>query len=344
MNHMRYLWNYFNSERSYYTRTLEPPNRPMVFSIETTSYCNLKCVMCPYPDMTRPHEMMEFEVFRKIIDEVRDYNGSIWLHNLGEPLAHPQFAELTRYVKESGLPCGFSTNATLLNEARGTEILESGLDKIILCMDGVTKESFEKMRVGASFEKVTQNIEGFLRLKKQKRVENPETIVQLIYMKDTESQVEEFKRRWQPLADRVHIKRFATWADQVGPITELSDPEHRYYPEHSKSSLRHPCAYLWRNVVVTAVGDVIPCCMDYDARMVMGNVKEQSLQEIWHGEKFRQARADQLAGRFLSTCESCLEWVGGPVNKTYPFGKPFVTKLARAIQKTPENGRAEDVG
>lgn len=329
MNHLRYLWNYFQSERSYYSRAIDLPNRPFVFSLETTSLCNLRCVMCPYKEMTRPHEMMEVELFQKVVDEVAGYNGMLWLHNLGEPLAHPRFDDLIRYVKSKGLRCGISTNATLLNEARTQRVLASGLDKIILCMDGITKETYERMREGANFEQVTDNIEGFLRRKRELGHHTPQAIVQLIYMRETEPQVPEFRRRWASLADRLHVKRFSTWAEQVGGIAELSDPKHRYEPDHSLSEHRYPCAYLWRNVVVTANGDVIPCCVDYDARMVMGNVKESTLEEIWHGERFRQVREDHLAGRFLDTCETCREWVGGPANRTYPLGRPLVEKLAR---------------
>ena len=326
---MRYLWNYFQSERSYHQRRLDLPNKPFVFSIETTSYCNLACVMCPYPDMTRPHEMMEPELFFKVVDEVKDYNGMLWLHNLGEPLAHPRFDDLVRYVKDAGLSCGMSTNATLLNDKRADRIFASGLDKIILCMDGITTETYEKMRVGAKFEKVTANIERFLERKQSGGHRTPQAIVQLIYMKETEQQVPEFRRRWEGLADKVHIKRFSTWAEQVDGIADLADAEHRYEPDHTTSQERHPCAYLWRNVVVAANGDVIPCCVDYDARMVMGNVNDSTLEEIWHGETFRNVRQDHLEGRFLDTCATCKEWVGGPANRTYPIGKPALAKLAR---------------
>jgi len=329
MNHLRYLWNYFQSERSYYSRSIDLPNRPFVFSIETTSYCNLRCVMCPYKDMTRPHEMIEVDLFEKIVDEVADYNGIIWLHNLGEPLAHPKFDDLIRYVKRAGLKCGISTNATLLNEARIRRVLSSGLDKIILCMDGITKETYEKMREGANFEQVTANIERFLQRKREAKHRTPEAIVQLIYMRATELQVPEFRRRWGGLADKLHIKRFSTWAEQVDGIAELSDPEHRYEPEHSLTTRRHPCAYLWRNVVVTANGDVIPCCVDYDGRMVMGNMRESTLEEIWHGDAFRKVRQDHVDGRFLDTCATCREWVGGPANPTYPLGRPVLEKVMR---------------
>lgn len=329
MNHLRYLRNYFTAERAYYARQVEVPGRPFLFSIETTSVCNLKCVMCPYKDMTRPHEMMDVDLFRKIIDEVYPYQGFIWLHNLGEPLAHPRFAELIRYVKSKGLPCGISTNATLLDERRSEELLASGLDKIILCMDGVTVETFEHLRAGASFEKVTDNIEGFLRRKRRTGKARPQSIVQLIFMKETEDQVEEFRRRWTLLADRVYVKPFSTWAEQVDRITDLSESRHRYDPQHSTSEVRHPCGYLWRNLVVTANGDVIPCCVDYDARMVMGNVGEHTLEEIWHGERFRAVRADHLAGRYLETCETCREWVGGPPSRTFPFNRDTVVRLGR---------------
>lgn len=320
MSHLRHLWNHFLSERSYHSRRAVVLNRPTIFCIETTSICNLKCVMCPYKDMTRPNQMMDFEIFRKAVDEVHAYNGPIWLHHLGEPLAHPECFEQIRYAKSRGLECGISTNATLLNETRAAKLLESGLDRVILSMDGVTKETYERLREPANFEKVVGNIEAFLRRKREGGFRAPHTVVQLIYMKETEDQVQEFKRRWGPLADEVHIKMFSTWAEQVERITELSEAKHRYNPDHTLSDARHPCSYLWRNLVVLANGDVTPCCVDYDARMVMGNVREQTLAQIWNGERFVRTRRDHLAGRYTDTCATCREWQGGPAQPAYPLG------------------------
>ncbi|MCP4903308.1 MAG: radical SAM protein [bacterium] len=333
MNKLRFLWAYFQSERNYYRRERYVDGRPFVFSVETTSVCNLKCSMCPHKDMTRNYEMMDYEVFCRVIREVEDYNGLIWLHNLGEPLAHPRIMEMIRFVKDRGLRCGLSTNATLLDDERSDQLLSSGLDKIILCMDGITKESYERLRVGARFESVVTNIERFLRLRKERKLTKPQAVVQLIYMKQTEPQVREFHARWRPLADRVLLKRFSTWADQVESISQLSTEKHRYELAHIKPGVRYPCAYLWRNLVVTASGDVIPCCMDYDARMVMGNVMQNTLAEIWRGEKYLRLRRDHIEGRFTSTCESCKEWVGGPSCRAYPLGRPLLYKLWNLLKK-----------
>jgi radical SAM protein with 4Fe4S-binding SPASM domain len=326
MNRLRNLRELWRAERGYALRRPEPTSRPLVFSIETTSICNLRCVMCPHKDMTRDRVLISDTVFCTVVDEVSSYNGMLWLHNLGEPLAHPEFDRLVRYVKSRGLPCGFSTNAVLLDERRTNRLLASGLDTLILCLDGATRSTYERLRAGADFDQVITNIERFLQRKRELGARTPETVVQLIYMHDTESEVQAFRERWQGAADRVLIKAFSTWGGQSPAIAELAADRHRYAPGRATQP-RHPCAYLWKSVVVTASGDVIPCCADFDASLVMGNVNQQSLAEIWQGERYRALRRAHLEGRYSGACANCLEWTGAPRQPLFPLGSQVLERL-----------------
>jgi radical SAM protein with 4Fe4S-binding SPASM domain len=281
--------------------------------------------------MKRKIGYIDTELFKKVIDEIKDYSSYVWLHDFGESLFHPKMESLIDYCADSGVMPFLSTNATILNEKNALRILNSKLEKIILSLDGATKETYEKVRVKGNFEETKSNITNFLEMKKKMGKAKPYTIVQIIRMKETEDEINDFKSQWEGLADEVMVKKFGVWADQVGGIKELSEDGQRSYPSRQE---RFPCMMLFRNVVVLWNGDVVPCCLDYDAKLVLGNVKEKTLNEIWHSEKFNQLRKSHFEGDYGNPlCKGCLDWEGGAKNALYPFSKKNLETLPRLITR-----------
>jgi MoaA/NifB/PqqE/SkfB family radical SAM enzyme len=173
---------------------------PLEIGVEVINICNLRCIMCPYEEMvtrkTRPQGKMSDPLFKKIIDEVAPFAELIYLHGLGEPLLHPKIFEFIKYAKKKGLRVGISTNAMLLDKTKSRKLLDSGIDYVILAMDGATKEIYEKIRVGGKFEQVEQNIRQFLQLKKERK-RKPFTVIQFITMAENEKEVDLFSKKWQ---------------------------------------------------------------------------------------------------------------------------------------------------
>lgn len=336
---LKYIWNYFLSEFSYYHRLKKPLNNPDIFAIELTSQCNLRCVMCPHVIMQRAKSNMGFETFKKIVDNVEPYAFFIWLHSLGEPLLNPNVFDMIKYCKERGIKVGLSTNATVLNESNGRRLVEAGLDKIILCMESTEKETYEKIRVGGKFENVRNNIRRFLEVKKEMNSERPYTVVQIIQMKETASQIEAFKKEWVPLCDEVLVKVFSTWANQVSEIPVLADREQRY---HKVLKKRQPCQLLWRNVVILSDGKVSPCCIDYEGKINLGNAAETPLKEIWNGPAMQNLREIHLNEDYQKApvCDGCEEWLGGEEGKLYPFDSRLLQKIKNLIHKQKEENVA----
>ncbi len=336
---LKYIWNYFLGDFSYYHRLKKPLNKPDVFAIELTSQCNLRCVMCPHPVMQRAKFNMGFDIFRKIVDNVEPYAFFIWLHSLGEPLLNPRVGEMIKYCKERGIKVGLSTNATVLNETNGRKLIEAGLDKIILCMESTEKETYEKIRVGGKFESVKNNIRRFLELKKELNSDRPYTVVQIIQMKETQAQIEAFRKEWEPLCDEVLVKVFSTWANQVSEIPVLSEREHRYHKQLKK---RQPCQLLWRNIVILSDGKVSPCCIDYEGKINLGNAAETPLPQIWNGEPMQKLRELHLTEDYQAApvCDGCEEWLGGEEGKLYPFDSRFLQKLKNLVHKQKEENVA----
>lgn len=295
---------------------------PDVFAIESTNFCNLKCIMCPRgePDlMERPLGNMSDDVFQKVVAGWEYFTEPVWLHLFGEPLMHPRLFDQIAYAKSAGVPnVGISSNATLLNEKNAAKILESDLDTIILSIDGATKATYEAIRKtpAFTFEEVDANAREFLAMRQRLGKKKPRIVVQIIKMEETLDDLKAFKERWEYSgADEVLFKEYTTWGDQDhDKFVALAPTELRPWFE-SKQLRPNPCYYLWSSVVIAWDGRVLPCCFDYDAAVPLGDLREQTLAEIWNGEKYQAIRAAELAGTNDNIlCRSCKQAPGSPRN------------------------------
>jgi MoaA/NifB/PqqE/SkfB family radical SAM enzyme len=311
------------------------PTFPDRVYVESTNVCNLDCIMCPtglHID-TRPKGFMEWDLYRSIVDEIAPFAHAIVLHSWGEPLLHKRIIDMIAYAKEQGLWVETSTNATRLTEETARKILAAGLDRIYLSMDGLTKETYEKVRVKGHFEEVLGNIERFLDLKHE--LGSPiEADIQIVRLSETDAEVEEFVRRWrQSRADVINIKELDTWGDQIDAVSDLSVEE----GASNVNADRKPCPNLWYHCHIHWDGVLVSCSRDYDAVTPLGNVKNGGVLATWHGARMRAMRRQHLDGNFCAQqCVSCTEWswwepslllgggTGGKVNrvKTESDGEP----------------------
>ena len=149
---------------SYGNRSPVSLGKPFAFQIEATNYCNLRCPMCPHDLMEREVGYMSFDLFKRVIDEVRDYSTEVRLHNMGESLFHRQIDQLIDYAKANGIKTVLSSNASALTERAAIKILDAGLDELLISFDGASKETYEFLREGARYDKVLEKVEAFLAL------------------------------------------------------------------------------------------------------------------------------------------------------------------------------------
>ena len=307
---------------SYNFRTAKSPVSPNIDNLEVTNVCNLKCIMCPITKMTREKKYMDFSLFSKIIDE-NSHLGTVWLHNFGEPLLHPELPRMISYCKSKHLKVGISTNATLLTEAIANNIIDAGLDYVVFSFDGATKETYEKIRVGANFESVRNNITSFIRIKQQKLAKNPFITVQIIRMKETDADIRTFYDFWKTAGvDTVRIKGFDTFAGSVG--TSGTKDEYLY---NCSQQQRYPCKWLWKEVVVLVDGSVVMCCRDFDGEIILGNLREQKLKDIWNSKQTLELRKKhkKLSFEDIPVCSKCREWYGARTNPIWPLPYPSST-------------------
>src|SRR3989344_5333310 len=158
---MRKSFNRLKILSHYLGRSAKSSPGAVEIGIEATNLCNLDCTMCPRSEMKRPVGQMSIATLKRIVSQVKPFAELVYLHGLGEPLLHPQLDQMIAYVHEAGIKVGLSTNITLLTKKKSEMLIRAGLDYLILPMEGARAETYEKIRLGASFEKVLENINGF---------------------------------------------------------------------------------------------------------------------------------------------------------------------------------------
>jgi len=281
--------------RSYLFRRALVSGGPLTLAIESTAKCNLFCPMCPREYLYFPPRDMELPLFRKIIDEAKDFLEFAVPYGSGEPLLNPEIYDMISYCRKLGVPTGISTNATVLTEKASRKLIDAGLDYIIFAFDGSTPETFEKYRKGASFHKVRDNILTFLQVMKEMR-SHIFCIIQVVKLKDNIQELPDLVRMWRVEGinevrikkDEVHIEGTAIPGDNG-----------------SRPPPRHPCYLLWRGpMYIHYDGTVFPCCYIYPDQPI-GNVKGSSLLQIWNSEKMVKLRQAHIRGD-LSQYRPCL--------------------------------------
>jgi len=260
--------------------------------IEPTNTCNLRCTFCFVTEgMTREGGFMEFDLFKKIIDDSPDLEH-LCMHNWGEPLLHKDIFRMIEYAKNKGVNyVVMNTNGTLLTNKMIDQIVDSKLDIIRFSIDG-SAETFKRVR-GVELQNIEQNIN---KLKKVKEKRRPKLKMGVVFTveEDTEGDAEDYITHWEKIVDHVRLQPKLI----TSPRTEVC-------PE--------PFGKDYGKLVVLWDGRVIPCCVDYNANLTIGSVQNDTIQNLWKNEKMDLLRKQHLKGHFP---EYCAKWNGCESNKT----------------------------
>ncbi|MDY0104957.1 MAG: radical SAM/SPASM domain-containing protein [Lentimicrobium sp.] len=289
---------------SFYKNESEGDFYPVYYGIEISRFCNFECIMCPNPQYL-PNEKgnMTFEVFTKIVDEIAPYAQIIKLHWIGEPLINKNIVKMIKYARaKTDAQLFMSTNGSLLKGKLAEEIRTSGLDKIIFSLDGNSKESFEKIRIKGNFDEVVSNVHNFV--EDVEKLGGPKCEVKIIQFESNESEIEEFKKRWNTYKNTiVHVMWLSTWAGQLENLENLSSSLSPY-----ASLKREACADLWFKMQFDWTGKVALCCWDWSNKVILGDINVDTLKDIWQSEKIISERKKHLSNQFLGICKNCTEW------------------------------------
>ena len=290
---------------------------PISISFEPTTACNLRCPECPsgLRAFTRETGMLDPEFFRQIIDQL--YRDLMYLtfYFQGEPFLHPQFTDMVKYAAEKKIYTATSTNAHFLNDELSRKAVESGLDRLIISMDGTTQETYEKYRIGGSLEKVLEGTRNVVRWKQRLKSKTPHLIFQFLVVRHNENQLDELKRLAKESGvDEVAFKTAQVYEYKHGHDLIPAQEKYSRYKQNKdgtwtiKNKLLNHCWRMWRSCVITWDGKIVPCCFDKDASHVMGDLKQKKFSEIWNSDGYQKFRRTLLKSRSeIEICKNCTE-------------------------------------
>ena len=290
---------------------------PMTISFEPTTACNLRCPECPsgLRAFTRPTGNLKEDFFKETIDDI--YKELLYLifYFQGEPYINPKFLDMVKYANNKGIYTITSTNAHFLNDDNARKTIESGLDRLIISVDGTSQETYESYRKEGNLENVLMGARNIIKWKKKLKSKTPHTIFQFLVVKPNEHQIPEIYKLAKEIGiDEVKLKTAQIY-DYAGgnPLIPTIDQYSRYKKESDgtysiKNELLNHCWKLWHACVVTWDGLVVPCCFDKDAIHRLGDLKNAKFSEIWHNENYAHFRSQLLKGRDqIDICKNCTE-------------------------------------
>ncbi|MFZ5484198.1 MAG: radical SAM/SPASM domain-containing protein [Pseudomonadota bacterium] len=290
-----------------------PLSTPFVLFVDPTSTCNFKCKFCPTGDHDlikstgRWQGRLDFDVYKKVIDDLGDFDQPLKvlrLYKEGEPLLHTRFADMVRYAKDSGHVryVDTTTNGYLLTPDRVGPILEAGIDRINISVDGMSTEQYWQFtQTRVDFDAFVDNVR---RLYEQKG--DCEICVKIPGDILSEADRQRFFEIFGEIADRVFVENFAPcWPSfDVETRTGIQITEGIYGNTIQEVSV---CPYIFYSMAVNSDGSVSLCFLDWARKLGIGDVRQQSLKAIWAGEAMRAHRIAHLQGRRKDdpTCAAC---------------------------------------
>ncbi len=321
---------------------------PVCLYLETTNRCNLLCTTCPRTfEALEPPGDMSWELFTEIVDQFPNI-ARVVLHGVGEPMMVRALPRMIRYLKRRGTYVLFNTNGTLLSPKKGRELIDSGLDELRVSLDAAEAKAFELVRGRDMFHRIVRNIRVFRAMQRELDAETPLVSLWLTGLKETVDQLEDFVRLAHKIdVGEVYLQRLVYFPEGQGLAREQSalfaggeDEEGRQIGAAEKlaaelgisfnasgatdpaTSLKPQdgaqpwslCRRPWSLMYITAHGRALPCCIapfsmrGYDS-FTLGDATQESLREIWNGERYQHFRAALLSDRPPPACAGCgLRW------------------------------------
>ncbi len=301
---------------------------PIIAQIETSNICNLKCKMCAHVvewwRKENPPKNLTLDEFKLIINQL-PYIQFALINGVGEPLLNPHILDMIQYAHSKGIKTGFFTNAVLLTHDMSRKLLNAnGLTNINVSIDAGKPESFERIRVGAKFSEVCNNIESFIKIRAEMNKREPVFTVYMVVMREN---VEEIPLLIKTVGG-LGVRRLAFHSILESEETEgksISKEEVKLFEKYKKLAAEHnvtlflgkitdgsssilenrKCNEPWRVVYVNVNGKINPCCYSYyDKSGDMGNIFKKNLADIWNDSPYRNFRHELKTG-MPDICKSC---------------------------------------
>ena len=318
---LKRLWNIILLKTSYTLSLILKKQihfgMPYSISIEPTTSCNLQCPECPsgLRKFSRKTGMLNEETFNDVLSQLGDYLMYMILYFQGEPYLNPWFFKFVEMAKQKKIYTATSTNAHFMDEENARRTVASGLNRLIISLDGIGQEAYATYRVGGRYQKVIDGISNIVKVKKELKSKTPHIVVQFIVFKSNEHQINEVKKLCADLGvDELQFKSAQLYDYKNGnPLMTTIDKYSRYKKQSDgtysyKNPLHNKCYRLWSSSVITWDGKTVPCCFDKDADYKLGDLKVDSFEEIWNGKDYQDFRKQVFTKRkSIEICRNCTE-------------------------------------
>jgi radical SAM protein with 4Fe4S-binding SPASM domain len=285
-------------------------------AIEPTTSCNLRCPQCPsgLRSFSRPTGMLQGDLYKAMIDEVHRSLVYLTLYFQGEPYLNTDFLEMVEYASKRNIYTATSTNAHFLDVENSERTVKSGLNRLVISIDGIEQDSYGKYRIGGKLDKVLKGTKNLMEAKKRLRSGSPYVIWQFIVFKHNEHELDRVKK----LAKVYNVDELAIKTAQIYdyPGSENLLPENPDYSRYKvmngiigiKNNMPNHCWRMWSSCVITWDGKVVPCCFDKDATYRLGDIQNRNFSSIWKGKAYGEFRKLILKGRkHIEICKNCTE-------------------------------------
>jgi radical SAM protein with 4Fe4S-binding SPASM domain len=320
---LRRIWNVMQASTSFLISAVAKRNLvwgvPPVLTIEPTNICNLRCPLCVTGNgsMERPYGRMDFETYKRLIDEIGNRVLYLVFFNQGEPYLHRQFNDFVAYAKKRDIYVTTSTNAHYFDVEKAENVVRSGIDTLIVSVDGATQETYEHYRAGGSLGKVKQGLRNLVAAKKRLRRKTPFIYMQFLVMRHNEHEIQAMEQ----LARELEVDRLLKKNIQVDTFEEAqewlpnSERYRRYHLMENdfvvKRGGQGTCVRPWLTTMVNWDGTVVPCCFDKNGHHTTGDLRDASFATVWNADTYSQFRQNMLTRReTIDICKNCNQGIG----------------------------------
>lgn len=292
---------------------------PLILQIEPTNACNARCPLCPTgtQSLKRKTRMLDMKLYFQVIDEACKFMPDLVMWNYGEPFIHANIYEMITYATSKGFDMRVSTNGFSFEKGHDVALLtQSGLTTLIVSIDGIKQETHSRYRNGTHLSKI---IDGLRLLNMHKEATNnskPDVIIQTLAFSFNENEIQEMFALAQEVGAKYQVK-----SANLDMVELPQNQKQEFLPTNSALPIRYNadcetielkdryqnyCPKLWEELVINSDGTVVPCCYDYHGDVVLGNLYEETIQQIWTGEKMRNFRSKVLSEQSkISICSTC---------------------------------------
>jgi len=339
MNPAKYIYNFTLNGWSFVHKKEKCLGYPVIIEIEPTNSCMMKCLMCPRQYMKRKVGFMDIDLFKKIIYQAKGYTHIIGLQIFGDALLHPKFEEMVDYLNKKGILSQISTNPIALSDKNIEKILNSELDILMLSLDAIDDKTYKKYRgTNTSYETAISQMNKLLEEKIKRNKKKPFIYVRMLGLPGLKDHFQEYKKQWnKPGVDQVSKTDFRTFGGVIDEIGGVKIKKTRW-------ASKGVCYKPWEGMYILWDGRVVPCGFDYDGKVILGDLRKQTLEEVWNGKKMRELRKSFLTEKFGKNhfCKKCKERIivenkYGKATKLFPFDMFFINYIIDYLYQRNQN-------